>query len=74
MENVVMRRKRMRNEVVIDKNDIYEILNSCALMELQSGRYVTVSVLEENDIMEEFLVGVIDYINENLPNDRIIIE
>lgn len=74
MGNVVMRRKRMRNEVVIDKNDIYEILNSCALMELQSGRYGTVSVLEENDIMEEFLIGVIDYINENLPNDRIIIE
>lgn len=64
----------MRNEVSIEKNDIYEILSSCALMELQSGRYGTVSVLEENDIMEEFLVGVIDYINENLPNDRIIIE
>lgn len=64
----------MRNEVSIDKNDIYEILSNCSLMELQSGRYGTVSVLEENDIMEEFLVGVIDYINENLPNDRIIIE
>ncbi len=64
----------MRNEVSIDKNDIYEILNSCALMELQSERYGVVSVLEENDIMEEFLIGVVDYINENLPNDRIIIE
>ena len=61
----------MRNEVSIDKNDIYEILSSCSLMELQSGRYGTVSVLEENDIMEEFLESVVDYINENLPNDRI---
>lgn len=63
----------MRNEVSIDKNDIYEILSNCSLMELQSGRYGTVSVLEENDIMEEFLESVVDYINENLPNDRIIL-
>ena len=73
MKNIVMRRYKMRNEVSIDKNDIYEILSNCSLMELQSGRYGTVSVLEENDIMEEFLESVVDYINENLPNDRIIL-
>lgn len=73
MENIVMRRGKMKKEINIDKNEIYEILNDCSLMELQSGRYGTVSVLEENDIVEEFLVNVISYINEFLPNDKIIL-
>ena len=63
-----------KNEIKIDREDIYDILCDCGLMTIYTRDYGSLEMTDENSIMEEFLPQVFDYINGLLENDKIILE
>lgn len=58
----------------LNKEKIYDILVGCSLFDVYTKEYGTLSVLDIDDIMEEFIPEVIDYINENLEEDELFLE
>ena len=63
-----------KNNIKVDKEDIYDILCDCGLMTIYTRDYGSLEMMDEDSIMEEFLPQVIDYINNLLENDKIIME
>lgn len=63
-----------KNNIKVDKEDIYDILCDCGLMTIYTRDYGLLEMTDEDSIMEEFLPQVIDYINNLLENDKIIME
>lgn len=63
-----------KNNIKVDKEDIYDILCDCGLMTIYTRDYGSLEMTDEDSIMEEFLPQVIDYINNLLENDKIIME
>ncbi len=63
-----------KNNIKVDKGDIYDILCDCGLMTIYTRDYGSLEMTDEDSIMEEFLPQVIDYINNLLENDKIIME
>lgn len=63
-----------KNEIKIDREDIYDILCDCGLMTIYTRDYGSLEMTDEDNIMEEFLPQVIEYINNMLENDQIILQ
>lgn len=66
----------MKKEINISSEQIYDILCECGLYDVyhtEGWDRWTETVLEENNIMEDFIPEVIDYINENLENIKLIL-
>ena len=63
-----------KNEIKIDREDIYDILCDCGLMTIYTRDYGSLEMTDEDNIMEEFLPQVIEYINNMLKNDQIILQ
>jgi hypothetical protein len=63
----------MENKVYIDKGDIYDILCNCGLMTMYSKEYGSLEMLDEDEIMEDFLPMVIEYINQYTENEIILV-
>lgn len=64
----------MKNDIRIDKGHIYDILCDCGLMTIYTRDYGSLEMTDEDSIMEEFLPQVVEYINNMLENDQIILE
>ena len=64
----------MKNDIRIDKEHIYDILCDCGLMTIYTRDYGSLEITDEDSIMEEFLPQVVEYINNMLENDQIILE
>lgn len=64
----------MSNYVYLDKNEIYDILCDCGLMTIYTKEYGSLEMTDEDSIMEDFLPYVINYINDKLENDKLILE
>lgn len=63
-----------KNEIKIDREDIYDMLCDCGLMTIYTRDYGSLEMTDEDSIMEEFLPQVVNYINGLLENDKIILE
>lgn len=64
----------MNSYVYLDKNEIYDILCDCGLMTIYTKEYGSLEMTDEDSIMEDFLPYVINYINDKLENDKLILE
>lgn len=61
------------NKIYIDREEIYDILCDCGLMTIYTRDYGSLEMTDENNIMDDFIPNVIEYINSKLENQEIII-
>lgn len=59
------------NSIYLDKEEIYDILCGCPLMNIYTKEYGSLEMLDEDNIMGDFIPQVVDYINEKLENEKI---
>lgn len=62
------------DRVYIYKEMIYDILLGCGLFETYNQEYGEVSVISEDEVMDEFLPQVVTYINDIIGENKIILE
>lgn len=61
------------NKIYIDREEIYDILCDCGLMTIYTRDYGSLEMTDEDNIMDDFIPNVIEYINSKLENQEIII-
>ena len=61
------------NKLYIDRAEIYVILCDCGLMTIYTRDYGSLEMTDEDNIMDDFIPNVIEYINSKLENQEIII-
>lgn len=61
------------NSIYLDKEEIYDILCDCGLMTIYTRDYGSLEMTDEDNIMDDFIPNVIEYINSKLENQEIII-
>lgn len=61
------------NKIYIDREEIYDILCDCGLMTIYTRDYGSLEMTDEDNIMDDFIPNVIEYINSKLKNQEIII-
>ena len=61
------------NKIYIDREEIYDILCDCGLMTIYTRDYGSLEMTDEDNIMDDFILNVIEYINSKLENQEIII-
>ena len=61
------------NKIYIDREEIYDILCECGLMTIYTRDYGSLEMTDEDNIMDDFILNVIEYINSKLENQEIII-
>lgn len=59
------------NSVDLDREEVYDILYGSSLFESYTKEYGTVTVLEEDEIMDDFVPRLIEYINSKLISNNI---
>lgn len=60
-------------DIYLDKEEIYDILCDCGLMTIYTRDYGSLEMLDEDNIMEEFIPQLLEYINKNSENSRFFI-
>lgn len=58
----------MKETIKLDNNEIYDILCDCPLMTIYTRDYGSLEMLDEDNIMEDFVPKLIEYINGKLNN------
>lgn len=61
------------NKIYIDREEIYDILCDCGLMTIYTRDYGSLEMTDEDNIMDDFVPNIIEYINSKLENQEIII-
>lgn len=64
----------MDNYVYLDKEEIYDILCGCDIRTLYTKEDGSREMVEDNEVMEQFLPDLLYYINEKLVNNKLILE
>lgn len=62
------------NIISLDREEIYDILCGCNLFNVYTKDYGSLVVVDEDNIMEDFIPQVIDYINEKMEEKRLLLE
>lgn len=65
----------MYNDIIsIDKEEIYDILCGCNLFNVYTKDNGSLVVTDVDNVMEDFIPQVIDYINEKMEEKKLLLE
>ena len=65
----------MYNDLIeIDKEEIYDILCGCNLIEVNTRDYGNITVIDEDSVMEDFIPELITYLNEKLEENKLLLQ